>query len=175
MTKEEIRAWMLAHGADNAAVIQQSSVVLNPEFRAVCAQNSCGGYGQCWMCPPDAGDIFDLMRKVRGYQYGILYQTISPLEDSFDLEGINEASARHVRLSQAVQPLLPPKAMHLSCGGCRVCERCAKRDNLPCRFPEKAMTSLEACGIDVARTTASTPLRYTNGANTVTFFGLILL
>lgn len=37
------------------------------------------------------------------------------------------------------------------------------------------MTSLEACGIDVARTTASTPLRYTNGANTVTFFGLILL
>lgn len=47
MTKEEIRAWMLAHGADNAAVIQQSSIVLNPEFRAVCAQNSCGGYGQC--------------------------------------------------------------------------------------------------------------------------------
>lgn len=101
MTKEEIRAWMLAHGADNAAVIQQSSIVLNPEFRAVCAQNSCGGYGQCWMCPPDAGDIFDLMRKVRGYQYGVLYQTISPLEDRGSMRHPRGTSGFHRPFSRS--------------------------------------------------------------------------
>lgn len=59
-------------------------------------------------------------------------------------------------------------------GGCRICDTCAKRDNLPCRYPDKALPSLESYGVDVYRTTEPTPLKYINGQNTVTFFGMVL-
>ena len=44
----------------------------------------------------------------------------------------------------------------------------------PCRFPEKALPSLEAYGVDVYNTTKDTDLKYINGQNTVTFFGMVL-
>ena len=44
-------------GADHAAVIDASEIVLDARFRTMCEANSCGVYGKCWMCPPDAGEI----------------------------------------------------------------------------------------------------------------------
>ena len=38
----------------------------------------------------------------------------------------------------------------------------------------RALPPMEGAGIDVYRTTKSTDLKYINGANTVTFFGLLL-
>ena len=73
-----------------------------------------------------------------------------------------------------VADLLPENALHLSCGGCRLCQRCAKEDGEPCRMPEKAMSSLEGYCVDVYNTTKDTPLKYINGQNTVTYFGAIL-
>lgn len=64
--------------------------------------------------------------------------------------------------------------MERPCGGCRLCRVCAKRDNQPCRHPEAALTSLECCGIDVYHTTKDTDLKYINGTNTVTYFGMVL-
>jgi predicted metal-binding protein len=64
--------------------------------------------------------------------------------------------------------------LHLSAGGCGVCKVCAKRTNEPCRFPEKAITSLEAYGINVSRLAAASDMKYINGQNTVTYFGAVL-
>lgn len=168
----------LSGGASNAAVIDGSQIVLSAQFRTICESNQCGGYGQCWMCPPEIGEIGPLMDRVRSFPKGLLYQTISPLEDSYDIEGMFAAGARHARVSQqihaAVAPLLRSPFLHLSCGGCHLCERCAKRDNQPCRFPEKALSSLEGYGIDVYNTVKDTGLKYINGENTVTYFGMIL-
>ena len=33
---------------------------------------------------------------------------------------------------------------------------------------------MEACGVDVYNTTRETPLKYINGQNTVTYFGMVL-
>ena len=44
----------------------------------------------------------------------------------------------------------------------------------PCRHPDRALASLESYGMDVYNTTRSTPLQYINGANTVTYFGMVL-
>ena len=41
-------------------------------------------------------------------------------------------------------------------------------------MPEKALSSLEAYGIDVYQTTKDTDLKYINGADTVTYFGIVL-
>lgn len=165
-------------GATKATVISQEQIVTSAAFRDICVSNGCGMYGKCWMCPPDAGDIDVLMAEIRKYTHGLWYQTIRDLEDSFDFEGMSEAGRLHVLVSQKLQDetveLLPADSLHLSCGGCRLCERCAKLDNQPCRMPDKALSSLEAYGIDVYQTTKDTELKYINGPDTVTYFGIIL-
>ena len=164
-------------GAKKAAIIRTEDIVLSSVFRDICAGNTCGKYGRCWMCPPDIGEIDALMARLKGYEQGLLYQTVYAIEDSFDIEGMGEAAVRHARVSQAVndavKPLLPGN-LHLSCGGCNLCERCAKLDDQPCRMPERALPPMEGYGIDVYQTVRPTDLKYTNGQNTVTFFGIVL-
>ncbi len=165
-------------GADTAAVVKREDIVLNSAFRALCEENRCGLYDRCYMCPPDVGPVEGLMAQVRGYDMGLLYQTVSSLEDSFDIEGMRAAKERHIHVSQrlmdALKPLLGESVLHLSCGGCGLCPRCAKQMGLPCLHPQRALPSLESYGIDVYNTTRNTVLRYVNGSNTVTYFGLVL-
>lgn len=164
-------------GAKKATVISASDVVLSAVFRDICKSNGCGMYNRCWMCPPDIGEIEHLMSEVRQYKQGLLYQTISDIEDSFDIEGMQQAGLRHAQVSQRLEAFLMlqlDKHLHLTCGGCRLCERCAKADNLPCRKPEQALPSMEGYGIDVYNTCKSTDLKYINGTNTVTYFGIVL-
>ena len=177
MMHEELINLALTCGAAKAAIIRGEEVVLSASFRDICAGNGCGRFGRCWMCPPFIGEIDALMDKVRSFDHGLLYQTIHDIEDSFDIEGMGDASRVHAQVSQrineAVKPLLPG-CLHLSCGGCNLCERCAKLDEAPCRLPDKALPPMEGYGIDVYQTTRPTDLQYINGQNTVTFFGIVL-
>lgn len=178
ISHEELVQLALQAGAAKAVIIPQEKIVLSAVFRDICASNTCGGYGKCWMCPPDIGPVEELMKQVQRYSFGLLYQTIGQLEDSFDLEGINEATRVHTRTSQKLQQLIAPRMeeefLHLSCGGCHLCERCAKQDDQPCRQPDRALSSMEGYGIDVYNTTKGTGLKYINGPDTVTYFGMVL-
>lgn len=168
----------LGAGAHKAVILNVDDIVLSAEFRDICRANQCGKYGKCWVCPPELPSVETVMEKVRSYSRALWYQTISPLEDSFDFEGMMDAKHSHVLLSQRLREqtitMLPEDALHLSCGGCSLCPRCAKEENKPCRMPEKAMASLEGYCVDVYNTTKNTPLKYINGQNTVTYFGMIL-
>lgn len=178
MNQTQLISAVLGAGATKAAYITQQQIVLSGTFREICATNQCGGYGNCWVCPPEIGEIEPLMQKVRAFSGGILYQTICEIEDSFDIEGMFEAGHTHAQVSQrvhaAVTPLMTGEFLHLSCGGCHLCARCAKRDDQPCRHPEQALSSMEGYGFDVYQTTSSTELKYINGTNTVTYFGIVL-
>jgi predicted metal-binding protein len=168
----------ISAGAAKAVVILQEQIVLSATFRDICAGNACGKYGLCYMCPPDVGDIEQLMETVRRYPRALVYQTISPLEDSFDYEGMTDAGFKHVQLSQRLQDkltdLLPQGFLHLTCGGCRLCETCGKAEGRPCRYPDRALPSVASYGIDVYNTVKDTELKYINGPNTVTFFAMAL-
>lgn len=167
----------LSSGAHKATVIKTENIVLSRTFRDICASNGCGIYGKCWMCPPDIGEIDELMEKVRSFEYGLLYQTVYQIEDSFDIEGMSLSSVLHAKVCQEVEENLKETLgahLHLGCGGCHLCKRCAKLDGLPCRMPEKAIPPMEGYGIDVGATTRPTELKYINGENTVTFFGIVL-
>ena len=63
--------------------------------------------------------------------------------------------------------------MALGCEGCGICEKCTYPDS-PCRFPEKAIPSVEACGINVVEFSRKIGINYNNGADTVTYFCVIL-
>lgn len=174
---EELIALALRCGADKAAVIRGEDVVLNASFRDICRSNGCGLYGRCWMCPPDIGQIDGLMAQLRTFGHALLYQTIHSIEDSFDIEGMTEVGRNHARVSQRLNDRLQPffdRKLHLSCGGCHLCARCAKLDGEPCRMPGKALPPMEGYGIDVYQTTRPTELKYINGQNTVTYFGVVL-
>ena len=82
-------------GFFKAGVVPVSEIIFDRAFRKACEQNTCGNYGKCWTCPPDAGDIDELIAKAKAFDYAVVYQSVSPLEDSFDIEGMTAAAVRH--------------------------------------------------------------------------------
>ena len=178
MDREALVREIGSSGAFKSTWIEGTKIVLSASFRASCLQNVCGAYGKCWVCPPACGAVETLMARVRSYPEGILYQTVGHLEDSYDYENMIAARRAHAALSRKIEDTLGeqfgPGRLHLSVGDCDLCKTCTYPEGLPCRFPGKALLSLEACGIDVYQTTKDTPLKYINGQNTVTYFGLIL-
>ena len=177
MDKLLIQAALTA-GAAGAAALSGEQIVYSESFRDICRGNQCGCYGKCWVCPPDIGEIDDLIAQAKTYPRGVLYQTIGTLEDSFDIDSMMAAGQYHAQVSSRIQTALPgllqKPFLHLGCGGCHLCEICAKRSGEPCRHPVLALPAMEGYGIDVYNTACSTSLNYINGTNTVTYFGLIL-
>ena len=165
-------------GAYKAAVISTVEIKLDKAFRDMCAANSCGMYGKCYMCPPHVGDADTLMRRVTEYEYALVYQTVAGLEDSFDFEGMVAAKRRTNLLVQELRKVLADKniskTLHLGAGGCGACETCAKMKDEPCRHPELAMPSLEAYCVNVSELSAASGMKYINGRDTVTYFGAVL-
>ena len=168
----------LSLGAFRASVIPVDSIETDASFRDLCASNVCGNYGRNWMCPPDAGDIHDLMAALHTYSYALVYQTVSELEDSYDFEGMMEAGLRHNRLMVEIRRGMDqenlPRTLHLGAGGCRMCEVCGKRTGEPCRHPDLAVASLETYGVNVSRLAPAAGMKYINGKDTVTYFGAVL-
>ena len=179
MEKNKLISLAIEKGADHAGFARVSDLSFNREFRAICEANGCGNYGKCWTCPPFVGEIDELMARLKTYREVLVYQTISQIEDSFDIEGMLEAGNRHNRIAEqiaaAVLPKLNGEVLHLSAGGCRLCPVCAKREDKPCRFPDRALASLEAYGVSVSDLALAAGLKYLNGVNTVTYFGAFFI
>ena len=165
-------------GAYRANVVSMADAVLDPVFRDMCKSNACGNYGRNWMCPPDAGDIDELMAQARGFESILVYQTVGQLEDSYDFEGMMEAAAKHNAMSLELRELFQQtgfsEMLQLGAGGCHVCKKCAKLTNEPCRYPDKAMASLETYGFNVSELARLAGMKYINGSDTVTYFGALL-
>ena len=165
-------------GASNAAVIRVSDIPFHREFRAACEQNTCGKFGKCWMCPPDIGDADELISDAKSFAHALIMQTVDKLEDSYDIEGMQNASINHNALVRKIpielEHLLPGPVLKLGAGGCHTCPRCAKLSDTPCRSPEKVVAPMEAYGISVSELASICKLNYINGQNTVTYFGAIL-
>ena len=129
------------------------------------------------MCPPDVGEIGSLIARAMAYDRALVFQTVSPLEDSFDIEGMHKASRMHNRLIQRLQKAAGEIAFDcliLGAGACGGCETCARAEGAPCRHPGRAVIPLEAAGVDVTQLAGLAGLSYGNGPNTVTFFGMLL-
>ena len=174
---QELSEAIRALGANHVGVVNVAEISFEPAFRAMCESNACGMYGQSWMCPPEVGEIHTLIAQAKEYKTAVVFQTIDSLVDSYDFEGMMAAGERMNRLLRSVQALLPPRpeALLLGAGGCRLCPRCAKADNQPCRFPDAALASLEAYGVNVSLLAPQAGMQYINGANTVTYFGAAFL
>ncbi len=166
-------------GVDQLALIAVEDILFNDDFRMYCEQNTCGTYNKNWMCPPAVGPINTLKENALKYKQGLLFQTVYQLEDSFDIEGMQEGTAEHTKILRKVVDNIKSTGVFkeflpLNIGPCTYCGRCTFLDGQECRFPEEAIASVEAYGIDVMALEKSCGMPYNNGKNTVSCVSLIL-
>ncbi len=138
-----------------------------------CRANRCGCYGTRWTCPPGTAGVEE---KIRRYRTAVVFSRKHDLEDSFDFEGMTEGMGRARDLLAEIRASLNCDGvphMALGCEGCTLCPTCTYPD-APCRYPDKATPSVEACGIHVVELSRQVDMKYNNGPNTVTYFCIVL-
>ncbi len=165
--------------ATYAAMADTSKIKFHEDFRKACEKNVCRMYDTNWMGPPAIGPIDELMDKARQYKQGLLIQTVHKVSSSFDLKGMIKAAKIHEEIFRKILHDIKSKysledVLPLNAGCCKVCERCAYLDGEKCRFQDKALSSVEAYGIDVMALEKSAGIPYYNGPSTVSYVGLIL-
>ncbi len=164
-------------GATRSAIVNVSDVQFSDTFRQLCEMNSCGKYRTNWMCPPAVGDYEELKNQVLKFKKGLVVQTVYQMEDSFDFEGMMKAKEIHekvyrdiieqIRSENLLDPMLP-----LNAGVCSFCEHCTYPD-AGCLYPDKALASVEAYGIDVTALVTACGIPYNNGVASVSYVGAV--
>lgn len=164
-------------GFSHAVRLERRTMALLPEVRDMCAANTCGMYGRNHACPPACGTLEECRKRIEGYQWGILLQTVGQVEDSMDFEGMQETEARHKKsftlLTGQLRELYPG-LLPLGAGCCTVCKICSAPD-AECRFPEKRISSLEAYGILVSDLCTKNGMKYYYGPGTIAYTSCCLL
>ena len=155
------------------AELEIKDVEFSEEVVAACRANYCGNYNKSWRCPPNVGSLESLKAEYGKYPLVFVFTTKHNIEDSFDIEGMARARLEHDEIENMIRPVLPEGSKVLGAGGCNVCKKCAFPE--PCRFPGKAKTSVEACGINVVALAGTAGINYTNGENTVTYFSAVFM
>ncbi len=157
--------------------LDPGTIECKSEVRDMCAGNACGQYGKRWSCPPGCGALEECAAQIRGCTQGILVQTIGELEDEFDGEAMMETEARHKAHFQEMLSALREKTGHvlaLGAGCCTRCRVCTYPDE-PCRFPEEAVSSMEAYGMLVLQVCKDNRLKYYYGSDKIAYTGCFLL
>ncbi len=179
LNHKELIEMALDSKASAAAVLETSAIQFYEDVRKACEKNVCRKYGTNWMGPPAIGSIQDLSQRVRTYRNGLLFQTVHQLASSFDIKGMFEAARIQGvvcrDLLERIRTAYPSEDfLALNAGCCSFCEKCAFMEAQPCRYPDQALSSLEAYGMVVVELQKKAGLSYNNGKNTVTYVGMIL-
>mgnify|MGYP005879068963 FL=1 len=173
-------AWAAAAleaGFSHAGPLNMSALKFLPEVRSMCAADRCQSYGRNWMCPPGCGTLEDAAARAAGYRRGILLQSTGQLEDDFDVETMMDTEAAHKERFKSFTALVRgelPGCLPMAAGTCTICRQCTYPD-APCRFPERAIPSMEAYGLFVSQVCQDSGMAYYYGPRTITYTSCILL
>lgn len=123
------------------------------KFLVFCRQ--CRNFGRSWACPPFDFDTAGLLRK---YRFAHLMATkITPAVPALPFSRVQEfILPERLRIERTLLDM-ERKIGGLSfsyTGKCLYCSEhtCTRKQNLPCRHPDKMRPSLEAFGFDIGRT-----------------------
>jgi len=137
-------------GADAAQIIPADQVVVADWVRLKC-QYGCGGYGERLTCPPHSPSPEVTRRVLSHYQQALLVHI------GVAGGGWKEEARQRRRLDKLIVALERElflagyyRAWGMGSGPCLLCKECDPAG--PCRFPDQARPSMEACGIDVYAT-----------------------
>lgn len=162
-------------GFDTATSFDPRILEARQDIRDMCNADKCMIFGKNWGCPPHCGSVEECQQKMHAYKHGILLQTTGHMTKAIDSKCYRETERRHLAAFYALADLVReahPKALCLGAGGCRICKKCAWPG--PCRFPEKAMSSMEGYGLFVTQVCRDVGVRYYYGEKTITYSACIL-
>jgi len=167
----------LSNGFSHAGELNCQALEFMSEVRDMCAADRCRSYGKNWTCPPACGTLDEVAARVAKFKNGVLVQTVGILDDDFDYETMEATGKKHSERFLAFVTELKkelPDIMPLGAGACTLCEKCTCPDE-PCRFPDKAIMSMEASGLFVSKVCTQSNMAYNRGPLTVTYSSCILL
>ena len=163
-------------GFDAAVSLDPGMLRAREDVRSMCAEDKCGAYNKNWTCPPACGTLDECQERMHSYKTGILLQSIGHMSKTIDSKCYRETEQRHMRnfysFAEEIRKKYPD-ALCLGAGGCRICRQCAYPD--ACRFPEKAMSSMEGYGLFVTQVCRDAGVPYHYGERTITYTACILL
>lgn len=177
MTYEQLAERATAAGFTAWAPLDVESIQLKQEVRDMCAANSCGMYGKRWSCPPGCGSLEECAKRMQGYPWGILVQTVGDVEDGFDFEAMMEIEEAHKQNFAQMYAALRETGedvLAIGSGCCTACAKCTYPD-APCRFPEKMVSSMEAYGMLVLEICKANDLQYYYGPQKMAYTSCFLL
>lgn len=181
-------AFAQSFGFESVGTLSASALVAREDVRDMCAADRCHAYGKNWACPPGCGDIDSFQKLFESRDRAIIVQTVRTLEDEFDIEGMEEAVTLHkerfdayaeeVRKarskakegSSGAEEVAP---LFLTAGACTICPTCSYPSE-PCRFPERALVSMEASGLLVSEVCTLAEMEYYHGKGTISYTGCVL-
>lgn len=176
-TTEEILQMALECGFTHVGELNTDALEFLPAVRDMCAAGRCHKYGTSWTCPPGCGTLEESAAKAAAYHRGVLLQTTAELEDDFDIESMQQAEKDQKQSFLRFVELLRqeyPHCLPMATGGCTLCPKCTYPD-APCRFPDKAIPSMEAYGLLVSKVCENSGLPYYYGPQTLTYTSCVLI
>lgn len=162
-------------GFDEAKPLDVATLRPMAAVRDMCAADKCRAYGKNWTCPPAIGTLEECGARMQSYGHGILLQTVGHLRKTIDSRTVAETERRHMAQFRAFSEQVRakyPDALCLGAGGCRECKTCAYPES--CRFPEKALSSMEGYGLFVTQVCRDNNLPYHHGEGTITYTACVL-
>lgn len=174
-SNDRMIAMAMREGFSAAALVDVGDIVVDPMFRPFCEENLCGHYGANYTCPPDCGTVEEMEARLRSYPRALVFQTKWPITDYTDKAAIGEAKRFHNEaMLRVIDQLKQAGYDGLMAGAscCILCDRCALRDGLPCRFPDRKWSCLSAYCIFVRKLAEACGMEYACSDGSLAFFGL---
>ncbi len=196
---DAIAALAIAEGAVQATPISADSIIVDERVSMMCM--SCPIYGTSLQCPPNTPDAETFRRYVSRYDHGVIFRVEGQAQagesgfaarrresrgETADLPEADEPRHRIRGLWQKLHGLcmkLEGASFNrgyylvrgLLAGRCGLCDVCNVGGE--CRHPTEARPSMEACGIDVVRSTKSVgwEVKFPADPNKISFVGLLLV
>ena len=173
MDRQAVEAQLCELPISQYAWIDPRQIEFSERIRYVCEQE-CTMYGKSWACPPAVGSVAECREKVLSYPAGLVFTTLTEVEDIADLEATLATRAPHEQITRQVRDILRQYAsdvLTLSTEACAVCRHCSYPD-APCRHPDRMFPCVESDGIVATDLAEKNGIEFYNG-NLVTWFSVL--
>ena len=171
--EKELLEKALLLGFANAALTGTDRITFIPNFRALCAENTCGKYGANHACPPDCGTVEEMREKLLAWPRALVLQTMWDIEDPLDNAQIKPAKARHNQMTRRLMAEMGVPCLMVGASGCDLCDPCTAATGQPCRFPDKQASCMSAYCIFVEELARNCGMEYDCGPGVTAFFTMI--
>ena len=173
MDRQAVEAQLCELPISQYAWIDPRRIEFSERIRYVC-EHECTMYGKSWACPPAVGSVAECREKALSYPEGLVFTTLTEVEDIADLEATLATRAPHEQITRQVRDILRQYAsdvLTLSTEACAVCRHCSYPD-APCRHPDRMFPCVESYGIVATDLAEKNGIEFYNG-NLVTWFSVL--